>query len=368
MIRLSLCFIVCCFVFASLQASQINKDAITGRLAQHQTLSEYLENLTENEVIKILAAGKFIHAGIGGSTLKVEINGIPLFVKQIPLNELENRPENFMSTENLFELPLFYQYGIGSAGFNAWRELVAHQMTTDWVLSGETENFPLMYHWRVIKKYSKKLPLDEAALAKQIQFWEGSTAVEERTRANYHASSYITVFMEFFPDNLKSWLNKEWEKDGEQLDKSIQMVEENLIEITEFLRSKEMLHFDAHFQNIMTDGKQLYFADFGLSTSTKFHLAEDELKFFKQHIDYDQRYVKTSLANWLVTHMYGVDRQNVNQILKCYVENEIPPVSPQKKTPLLDSIVKRHASTAIKMNDFFDVLLNETRLALYPEE
>ncbi len=55
---------------------------------------------------------------------------MPIFVKQIPLTDLEKQPENFRSTANIFKLPLSYQYGIGSAGFGAWRELATHIMTT----------------------------------------------------------------------------------------------------------------------------------------------------------------------------------------------------------------------------------------------
>lgn len=40
-----------------------------------------------------------------------------MFVKRVPLTDLERRPENVRSTANLFELPLFCHYGIGGPGF-----------------------------------------------------------------------------------------------------------------------------------------------------------------------------------------------------------------------------------------------------------
>lgn len=46
----------------------------------------------------------------------------------MPLTDVELRPENVRSTANLFGLPTFYQYGVGSAGFGARRELAVHLM------------------------------------------------------------------------------------------------------------------------------------------------------------------------------------------------------------------------------------------------
>jgi hypothetical protein len=37
----------------------------------------------------------------------------------VPLTDLEQLPQHFMSTANIFGLPLSYQYGVGSAGFGA---------------------------------------------------------------------------------------------------------------------------------------------------------------------------------------------------------------------------------------------------------
>lgn len=78
-----------------------------------------------------------MHECTGGKSALISIDEIPVFVKKIPLTELEQLPQNFMFTANLFDLPLCYQYGIGSAGFRAWRELATHIMTTNWVVTGE---------------------------------------------------------------------------------------------------------------------------------------------------------------------------------------------------------------------------------------
>jgi hypothetical protein len=47
--------------------------------------------------------------------------------------------------------PLVMQHmGVGSAGFGAWRELATHIMTTNWVITGESVNYPMMYHRRIL--------------------------------------------------------------------------------------------------------------------------------------------------------------------------------------------------------------------------
>ena len=51
------------------------------------------------------------------------------------------------------------------------------------------------------------------------------------------------------------------------------MVEKELEAGTSFMNARGLLHFDAHFQNILTDGERLYFADYGLAISSRFDLS-----------------------------------------------------------------------------------------------
>ena len=113
----------------------------------------------------MLADGKAMHKGIGGTSLQIEINNTPVFVIKVPLTDLELQPENYMSTANIFNLPMCYQYGIGSTGFGAWRELAAHVMTTNWVITGQCPNFPIMYRWRILKDIDSKIISDEEQIA-----------------------------------------------------------------------------------------------------------------------------------------------------------------------------------------------------------
>jgi hypothetical protein len=91
-----------------------------------------------------------LYAGIGGKAVLLDINNTKIFVKKIPLTDLEREPKNINSTANLFELPFSCHIGVGSPGFSSWRELFTHKLTTNWVLTGECQNFPIMYDWRIL--------------------------------------------------------------------------------------------------------------------------------------------------------------------------------------------------------------------------
>ncbi|WP_201844997.1 hypothetical protein [Myceligenerans indicum] len=103
-------------------------------------------------------------AGIGGQAVLLEVEGTPVFVKQVRLTDLERRPQNLHSTANLFDLPMFCHYGVGTIGgpgFGAWRELAVHTMTTDWVLAGDHEGLGDFY--RRFQRESRTTPYPQQA-------------------------------------------------------------------------------------------------------------------------------------------------------------------------------------------------------------
>lgn len=63
----------------------------------------------------------------------------------------------------------YYNYGVGSGRFGAFRELLTHTKTTNLVLNEEIENFPLMYHCRIITKNEKSKPIDKEVLIKLLK-------------------------------------------------------------------------------------------------------------------------------------------------------------------------------------------------------
>ena len=98
------------------------------RIKQYSKVSTSLTCLSNEKLKQILADSKPMHEGIGGKSALISIDDTPIFVKKVLLTDLEQLPQHFMSTANIFDLPLSYQYGVGSAGFGAWRELATHIM------------------------------------------------------------------------------------------------------------------------------------------------------------------------------------------------------------------------------------------------
>ncbi|SCD64898.1 hypothetical protein GA0115240_117923 [Streptomyces sp. DvalAA-14] len=96
------------------------------RLAAHGAVSTSLARLSDRALGELLDAAVPLGAGIGGKSARLEVAGTPLFVKRVPLTDLERRPAHQGSTANLFELPLFCHYGTGGPGFGVWRELAVH--------------------------------------------------------------------------------------------------------------------------------------------------------------------------------------------------------------------------------------------------
>jgi hypothetical protein len=207
----------------------------------------------------------------------VLVGGHQVFCKSVPLTRPEyERP---FCTENLFELPTYYNYGVGSGGFGVYRELVTHIRTTNWVLAGAHKNFPLMHHYRVLPRTGKRPGMSEDELKEYVRYWNGSVAVgrfvEERMRADYE----VVFFLEYIPQVLATWL-------PENLDRWKE-VESQLLATFDFMRAQNVVHFDAHAHNLLTDGNDFYLADFGLALDSEFDLSASEKEFFDLHRHFD---------------------------------------------------------------------------------
>jgi len=257
------------------------------RVTAHRTVAEALGGLDDRALAVVLDGATPLGSGIGGSSAVLDVEGVRVFVKKVPVTDLEL--EHPRSTANLFGLPTFYQYGVGSAGFGAWRELAAHEMTTEWVLGGEHGGFPLLHHWRVLPGVSPAF--DD--LERTIAYWGGSDGVRARLEALRRASAHLVLFLEFVPWTVHEWLLEQ--RSGE----AVEFVHRELRAGVEFLGSKGVLHFDAHFDNLLTDGERLHFADFGLAISSRFALSPAEAEFFAAHRNYDRCYTVTHLLGWV---------------------------------------------------------------------
>jgi hypothetical protein len=187
--------------------------------------------------------------------------------------------------------------------------------------------------------------------------------VRARLLENLKASADIVVFLEYFPENLHKWLRKQILVGGDVAELACEMVESNLKAITSFINSRGLLHFDAHFNNILTDGYNLYFSDFGLALYTQFELSEEESDFFKKNHNYDQCYIMAYFVEWLLTELFGAENWaigNYNAILHEYAAGKGRPL-----LPVIEAIIMRYAPIAVVMNEFF-LKLKESKATLYP--
>jgi hypothetical protein len=247
------------------------------RLERHAAVQRVLAGRSDAELVAAVAAATPIETGIGGPVAAMEIEGAPVFVKTVRLTDRERAAER--STANLFDLPLVYQYGIGSAGFGAWRELEAHELTTAWVTTGACAAFPLMHHARVLPV----APMGMPDLEEQVAAWGGSPAVRARLTALGEATAGVVLFLEHFPHDLAGWL--------EAAGAVPPWLEPELLAVASFLGARDFVHFDMHFRNLLTDGERLYVSDFGLALSSTFTLSDEERAFLERHRDFDREYV-----------------------------------------------------------------------------
>jgi hypothetical protein len=336
------------------------------RLHAYGRVSTALDLCSDGELRELVDAAEPMGSGIGGTSALLEVGGVPVFVKRVPLTDLERRPEHVRSTANVFGLPAFCHYGIGGPGFGVWRELAVHGMTTNWVLAGEHEGFPVMYHWRVLPD-ATPLPEELADAERVVAYWGGGLPVRRRIQELRQSSAAIALFLEYIPDTLHQWLGVQVEAGGETADRACAMVERDLAATISFMNARGLLHFDAHFENILTDGRRLYVADYGLAFSSRFALSQDERGFFDRHQSYDRCYAATHLVNWLVTALYGYrvdDRAGRYAQVRAYAEGKRPTGIPEKAA----AILTRHAPIAAVMSDFQRRLRGESRRTPYPLE
>ena len=146
------------------------------RMSAYATASSHLALLSDLALERVVNQAPRVRPGMGGTSATVDVEGVQVFVKQVPVTGRELLPGNIRSTANLFGLPGFYQYGLGSAGFGAWRELAAHIMTTNWVLSDEHRAFALLYHWRLLPGpvATGGVFAESGGLDGAVAHWEGS--------------------------------------------------------------------------------------------------------------------------------------------------------------------------------------------------
>ena len=326
---------------ASTQLEQRRRiyDAVATRLAAMS--DEQLARMTAADATSWRASVHGSHSGV------IEIENMKVFVKKISLTDLERAAGSRQSTANLFELPEFYQYGVGSAGFGAWRELKACLKAGAWAHSGECPHFPFVYHWRVLHRaMHPPLPPElQAWLDQAPSYWDNSSAVRARLEAISAASASIVLFLEYVPETLRELLKPRLNDAAPDadLERAILGAHEQLRDTAAFMKERGMLHFDLNASNLLTNGEQIYVADFGLAICSDFDLSPTERTFCETHRFYDRWY-----AAWV------------------FAEGLAPLATTVKLTPALRALTDRYTPVAMIMRRFFETLRKDSKMTPFP--
>jgi hypothetical protein len=309
--------------------------------------------------LTLLEKAAIRRSGFGGKTVLLDVNKVPVFVKLVPVSGLELEAGNRLSTANLFQLPLYYQYGIGSVGFGVWRELAAHTLASDWVLSGQHEQFPLMYHWRIIPRSGSIVDSTEAYdyLEHGAAVAKDDAAIRQRLDAIRTSPACVAIFMENFPTTLSDWLSERLSAGDAQASDALALIKQQSNEALDFMRGQRFVHFDAHFENVLTDGSRLYFGDFGLAMHATFDLGADERKFLTSHTEYDRARFNASLVHTLCRAIPGGDgwREKIQKL-----ERE-----PKLLAPAALAAIRQHIPIATYLSRLARTLIDTDRQARF---
>lgn len=314
--------------------------------------------------------------GFWGTHQTIEVAGAKTFVKRIPVTDVEH--ENPYSTRNLYDLPLYYNYGVGSAGFGVWRELATHIKTTNWVLEGAIETFPLMYHHRVLPRVPAPDAIDETKYAEYVAHWNGSDAVGRYATDRANARHELVIFLEHIPNEMGTWLGANQH--------ATQQVLRDLQETITFLRRHGIVHFDAHFGNVVTDGNRAYLTDFGLVLDDAFQLTDDDRAFLRRHNRYDYGEALMSLGEVIFfayvsmpppkraalhAHLGVPEGESSPRVVETIVANleDVAAHGAMKLDASFVAAILQYRDVMAYMNDFLDALrVNERKDTPYDDE
>ena len=247
-------------------------------------------------------------------------------------------------------------------------------MTTNWVLSDECPNFPMMYSWRIcpVNEVRTMHDADVKKLKETVENWNNSKEILKRLQAINASSRDLVVFLEYIPDVLWRWLHLEFAKDNECIDYAMNMSERDIHLINDFLKTKGFVHFDAHFGNYITDGKRLYLTDFGLALSEKFDLSVAERNLLERRKDYDRCQSLTNLVNWLVVKLYEEEDANdvmsrIHEIIPKLLQDYDGGRVVKYMTPSVANILRKYKDIAFVWYDFFIKMKMSDKNAIYPK-
>ncbi|MFD0585768.1 protein kinase family protein [Dactylosporangium darangshiense] len=207
---------------------------------------------------------------------------------------------------------------------------------------------------------------DEIADSERVvAYWDGSTAVRQRLHALAQASASVVLFLEYIPQNLHAWLTSQIAAGPDAVTAACAMVQRRLQADIAFMNANGLLHLDAHFRNILSDGHRLYLADLGLATSPRFDLSTDERDFLARHASHDANYAVRELLNWTVANVVGIPApvERYDHIRRCAAGTR-----PAGASAPVAELISRYAPVAAILNDFYWNVFGVSRATPYPAQ
>lgn len=161
---------------------------------------------------------------------------------------------------------------------------------------------------------------------------------------NLFSTYELVLFLEYIPHVLETWLRENPNK----LQKSLDELRTTIA----FLRTKGVIHFDAHFRNILTDGEQTYLTDFGLALDKNFMLTKEEESFFERNTFYDYGEILRNLGQLIQASYDSSSETDKCRMMKKYgIQEYLKPH--QARSILLDNIEQIHADGDLKLDKFY---------------
>jgi hypothetical protein len=329
-----------------IEASVMTKNSLELRKQTYFEISSQIAQLDNRKLHSLLNQRESNERSTGwGMNHTIIFGQSKVFVKRVPVTDIEY--ENLFSTKNLYHLPTTYNYGFGSTGLGVFRELITHLKTTHWVLEGAIANFPLMYHYRILPT-AKECSDPEINIERWGNHANVKKYVLDRAKARYE----LVLFLEYIPYILETWL----QENPNQLEKTLN----GLWRAIAFLRMNGIIHFDAHFRNILTDGKQIFLTDFGLALDKSFALTEEETIFFEQNRLYDYGEVLRNLGQLIRSPYNSCSESDKCRIMKKYgIKDGLRPY--QVGAILLDNIQQIHADRDMVLDEFYVAIVVKYR-------
>ena len=321
----------------------MTKNNIDLRKKKYFELSSKIAQFDNRQLYSLLNNSESNKSSSGwGTNNTIVFEQYKVFVKTIPITDTEY--DNMFSTKNLYNLPTYCSYGFGSTGFGVFRELITYIKTTNWVLEESIATFPLMYHYRIIPFTRHRADIDSNLFKKYVEYWGNSENAGQyfldRTNSNYE----LVLFLEYIPYVLETWLKENPEK----LRKPVN----DLLTTISFLRTKKIIHFDAHFRNVLTDGDRIYLTDFGLALDRSFMLTREEISFFEQNIFYDYGEMLRNLSHLIDWSYDSCSENDKSRIMNKYGIRE-GLKSCELRSILLQNIEQIHSDGIMKLDDFY---------------